>query len=252
MRIISGHQAVYLPWLGLFHKLSLCDVFVYMDTVQYLRNDWNNRNKIRTPQGWTWLTVPIDWRQSPGDALDQIVPRGHDEPGMKDFWQTAHWRTIENNYKNAPFFSDYAGDLRALYMDTVWNRLVDVCWAQFNLMARWFGLDDREIVRMSQVPFEGVKDDLVLDHCLKLGGGGVVFGKLGREYVGVDKFSQRGIKVYFQDYRHPEYRQRFRGFEPYMCALDLVFNHGPASRELLFADNVTRDELRAGAHWENA
>ena len=62
--IISGHQPCYLPWLGYFHKFSLCDKFVYMDTVQYLENDWNNRNKIKTPQGSHWLTVPIDRKKN--------------------------------------------------------------------------------------------------------------------------------------------------------------------------------------------
>ena len=64
--IISGHQPVYLPWLGLFHKMMLCDIFVYMDTVQYLDGDWNNRNKIRTANSELLLSIPIDKKNSKG------------------------------------------------------------------------------------------------------------------------------------------------------------------------------------------
>jgi hypothetical protein len=72
MKIISGHQPTYMPWLGLFHKLSLCDTFVYMDTVQYLEQDWNNRNKIRHSNGWGWLSVPIDRNNSDSSSLNKI------------------------------------------------------------------------------------------------------------------------------------------------------------------------------------
>ena len=71
--IISGHQPVYLPWLGLFHKLHLCDKFVFMDTVQYLDGDWNNRNKIRTANGSIMLTVPIDKQKSKNKRSCKVV-----------------------------------------------------------------------------------------------------------------------------------------------------------------------------------
>jgi len=250
MKIVSGHQPVYLPWLGLFHKLSLCDVFVYMDTVQYLENDWNNRNKIRTPQGWMWLTVPIDRRLTVGKMLEQIIIK-HDNSGERDFWQLLHWQRIVSNYRHARFFDNYSDDLRAMYLDTVWERLIDLCWAQFNLFCQWLGLD-KQIVRMSEYSFEGNKDLLVLDHCRKLRGDAVVFGLQGRNYVNLELFRNEGIKVHFQEYRHPVYEQRFPGFEPHMCVLDLLFNHGPASMEVLGSGNTCYEELVAVGQWEIA
>jgi len=250
MRIVSGHQPVYLPWLGLFHKLSLCDVFVYMDTVQYLEQDWNNRNKIRTPDGWMWLTVPIDHHRSKGSMLNDTVIKGSDAPSDKHFWQRAHWRSIEMNYRKAPHFEDYAEPIRAMYEDTVWTRLVDLCWDQFELFRGWLGLGDTEVVRMSKTAFEGHKDRLVLDHCRKLDGDAVVFGAHGRDYVDLSLFTDVGIHAHFQDYQHPIYPQRFDGFVPNMCILDLFFNCGPESREILLRGNVTVDDLRAGKGWE--
>lgn len=252
MTIISGHQPVYLPWLGLFHKLALCDVFVYMDTVQYLEKDWNNRNKIRTPQGWSWLTVPIDRKQTKGRMLDEIVIRGHEDASAKDFWQAEHWKSIRANYAKTPFFKDYEPDLQRIYVETQWERLIDLCWEQFKLHVQWLGLGDRKIVRMLEMTFEGHKDELVLDHCRKLQGDAVVFGAMGRDYVNVDLFSRHGISVYFQDYRHPEYTQRYPGFEPYMAALDLLMNHGPEAARILMSGNVSREELTAGQHWVSA
>ena len=252
MRIVSGHQSVYLPWLGLFHKLYLSDVFVYMDTVQYLEGDWNNRNKIRTPQGWMWLTAPIDRRASQGHMLDQIVLRGHEDPDAKTFWQKQHWSSIRVNYGKTPFFDDYATELEKMYLGQTWVRLVDLCWAQFNLFRSWLGLDDRRVVRMSEISFSGVKDELVLDHCRKLHGDAVVFGSHGCDYVNTKRFNQAGIQVYFQDYQHPVYRQRFPGFEPYMTILDLLFNYGPDSREVLLRDNISYKELQAGDLWFDA
>ncbi|HNQ50905.1 MAG TPA: WbqC family protein, partial [Candidatus Omnitrophota bacterium] len=77
MVIVSGHQPVYLPWLGLIHKASLCDVFVFMDDVQYLTQDWNNRNMIKSPQGKAiWLTVPVDLKHSASDRLQDILISG--------------------------------------------------------------------------------------------------------------------------------------------------------------------------------
>lgn len=245
--IISGHQPVYLPWLGLFHKLALCDVFVYMDTVQYLSNDWNNRNKVRTPQGWTWLTVPIDRKRTTGRMLDETCVAC--DPVKKDFWQIAHWRTIEKNYAKSPFFAEYAVDLYRMYAESLWTRLIDICWSQFELFSKWLRLD-RKVVRMSEVSFSGTKDRLILDHCLKLGGDSVVLGINGRNYLDISLFRQNGINVYFQEYRHPVYQQRFSGFFPNMCILDLLFNHGPESMNILCSGNITREEIRSGAYWE--
>ncbi len=95
MKIISGHQSVYLPWLGLFHKLSLCDEFVYMDTVQYLHNDWNNRNKIRIPDGDTWLSVPVDRKLSRSEMLDDILIKDQ-SPESRDYWQAKHGKRLED------------------------------------------------------------------------------------------------------------------------------------------------------------
>jgi hypothetical protein len=250
MKVISGHQPVYLPWIGLFHKFHLCDEFVYMDTVQYLKQDWNNRNKIRTPHGSFMLIVPIDKKKS-GSNLDEIYLKTGDLDD-KNFWQNQHLTNIKANYSKTPFFRELFPELENIYLNTIWEKLNDLCWAQFQLFVKFLGMEDKPIVKMSEVEFSGYKDELVLDHCLKLDGDHVVFGTHGRDYVDLDKFHSHGIKVYFQNYNHPVYRQKFEPFEPYMSAIDLFFNHGKVkSREFLLKDNITYTDLRNSTqHWK--
>jgi len=236
--IVSGHQPVYLPWLGLFHKLYLCDAFVYMDTVQYLEQDWQNRNKIRTPHGEMWLTIPIDRTRTAGKMTDQIYIKQTD-------WQEKHWKALLSNYKKTRYWSEYSGPLSHMYLETRWDKLVDLCWEQFSLISEWLGMK-RTIVRLSERQCSGEKDELVLDHCLQLGADQVVFGAMGKNYVRPEIFLQRGIKPCFQDYQHPVYAQRFQGFRPNMTVLDLLFNHGPDSLDILLSGNVSKDSLRRG------
>ena len=149
IKIVSGHQPVYLPWLGLFHKLYLCDVFVYMDTVQYLSGDWNNRNRIKTSQDSLMLTVPINKKKSNSLRLNEI--KIFDENiESRNFWQKSHWKSIEINYSKAPYFDLYKKDLKFMYIDKKWDYLIDLCWYQFNFFREILGLGDKKVVRMSE------------------------------------------------------------------------------------------------------
>ena len=249
MKIISGHQPTYLPWPGLFHKVYLSDAFVYMDTVQYLEQDWNNRNRIRTPHGWTWLTVPIDRKKSKAKSLDQIMIRGHEDPTSKNFWQHEHWKSLLANYKKTPFFDLYADALHAMYVENVWTQLNDLCWAQFQFFLDALSLADREIVRMSEFQFSGHKADLVLDHCVQLKGDAVVFGCQGANYVDPELFTAKGIKIHFQDFTCSPYTQRYKGFEAGLSALDLLMNVGPDSMQVILEGNLTRADLLSDEFW---
>ena len=250
--IISGHQPCYLPWLGVFHKLELCDVFVYMDTVQYLTNDWNNRNKIRVPEGELWLTVPIDKRKTTNARLDRVVISSGNTENPRKNWQRRHWEAIRRNYSGADYFHLYGPELEQMYLSTVWTSLSTLCWAQFQFLLRHFQQDKKTIVKMSEVFFEGRKSDLILSHCLKFSADGVVLGKNGQSYIELKKFKENNIRVYFQNYCHPVYDQRYTQFVPRLSALDLLLNHGPRSREILLSENVTYSDLQNGNHWVNS
>jgi len=225
--ILTAHQPVYLPWLGLFHKIALADTFVSFNRVQYLPKDWNNRNRVRTAAGPVWLSVPVHKKGHRDRPLDEIeIDNG--KP-----WQRKHWRTLEMSYGKAPHYAAYRDFFAAVYARE-WTHLAELN----DHMLRWFletlgiSVDFRFA---SDHDFQGAKSALVLDMCRTLGARTFIFGTHGRDYADVDAFSAAGIDVVFQDYRHPVYPQFQGGFEPYMSIVDLLFNCGPDSLEVIMS-----------------
>src|SRR5437870_12240442 len=104
---IAIHQPQYLPWLGYLDKLDCTDVFVFLDTVQFKKNEWQNRNRIRTAQGWQYLTVPV-LHEFP-QRLDQVRINNQTD------WRRKHLTALETHYRKAPHYDRYAPALRALY-----------------------------------------------------------------------------------------------------------------------------------------
>ncbi len=233
--ILTAHQPVYLPWLGLFHKIALADMFISFDQVQYQPKDWNNRNRIKTPQGCIWLSVPV-LRKGYLDKTISDIEINNTEP-----WARKHWRSLKNAYSKAPYFADYA----AFFEDTYnkrWESLVELN----TYMLRWF-LDALRI----RVPvhsagewqFHGEKSDLVLDMCLQVGANQYIFGALGHDYADVQAFEKAGVKACFQNYSHPVYRQLHGDFVPYLSIIDLLFNCGDESLDILLSGNISSDTL---------
>lgn len=233
--ILTAHQPVYLPWLGLFHKIAISDSFCYFDDVQYLKKDWNNRNKIKTQNGEVWLTVPV-------------LSKGYRRRKIKEIeidnsinWQRKHWKSIYFNYKKAPYFNKYADFFEDLYKKE-WQYLTDLN----EYMLKWF-LKELEIkvdyYKASELNFQGDKSGLVLDMCKKLGADLYIFGALGKDYAKEEDFNREDVKIYFQDYKHPAYNQLHGGFVPYMSIIDLLFNCGGRSLEILMEENITKAEL---------
>ncbi len=233
--ILTAHQPVYLPWLGLFHKIALSDAFFYFNDVQYLEKDWNNRNKIKTKTEAIWLTVPV-------------LSKGYREKKIREIeinnslnWRNKHWKSIYLNYKKAPFFNRYSDFFEDTYKKE-WQYLADLN----EYMLKWFLKElgiNVEYHKASELNFEGHKSDLVLDMCKKLGANLYIFGALGKDYAKEENFNKDGIKIYFQDYKHPEYPQLHNGFLPYMSIIDLLFNCGEKSLGILMQGNITKQDL---------
>ncbi len=234
--ILTAHQPVYLPWLGLFHKIALADVFCFFDAVQYQPKDWNNRNRVKIHNGdVVWLSVPV-------------LRSGYREQKYQDLrinndiaWQRKHWRTLSLNYDKAPYFHLYANGLEGFYQKR-WERLADLNYEMLLYFMEVLGLKV-PVVRASENSFSGAKSDLVFDMCKKLGASAYIFGALGRDYADAESFAARGIAVHFQDYRHPIYPQLYGEFTSHLSIVDLIFNCGPRSLEILMSNNVTREQM---------
>lgn len=235
--ILTAHQPVYLPWLGLFHKIALSDAFCYFDDVQYQVKDWNNRNKIKTASGGAWLTVPVLTKGYRDKKIREI------EINNTIDWRKKHWKSIFLNYKKAPYFDKYADFFEEVYKKD-WQYLADLN----EYMLKWFleqlGIKV-EYSKASELKFAGYKSGLVLDMCKKLKSNIYIFGTLGKDYAEKEKFATAGVKIYFQDYCHPKYKQTGNDFVPYMGIIDLLFNEGDRSLEILMSGNITKQELLA-------
>lgn len=235
--ILTAHQPVYLPWLGLFHKISMADTFVSFNRVQYLPKDWNNRNRIKTAGGPIWLTVPV-------------LKSGHREKPIFEIeinnsirWQKKHWKSILINYGKTPFFKDYADFFEDVYLNREWRYLAELN----DFMLKWFleTLGIRvKFIDARDMSMDGKKSSLVLDMCLRLEAEKYIFGALGRDYADLDAFGRENIRVIFQDYRHPEYPQLHGEFISHLSIIDLLFNCGPESTNIIMSDNITKADLR--------
>jgi hypothetical protein len=224
--ILTAHQPVYLPWLGLFHKISLADTFCFFDDVQYEPRGWNNRNYIKGNNNEkVLLSVPV-------------FSKGHRDKSYLEIqinntinWQKKHWRSIETAYKKSPYFDCYVEELKSFYCQE-WKLLVDLNFAMLKFFLKALNLDV-EVVCMSDSKFDGTKSALVLDMCKKLGASKYVFGALGADYADVGCFKDANIDIEFQKYSHPVYDQASNIFTPNLSVIDLLFNHGEKALDII-------------------
>ncbi len=236
MKIITAHQSSYLPWLGFFHKIALSDVLVVLDGVQFEKNSFSNRNRVKGPQGPFWLTVPVHLKGHLSNKIKDI------KINQDSTWKKDHLKSLEMNYCKAPYFDRYIGFFRSCFAKD-WHNLAEL----IDYMLLWLleQLDiNVEIFKMSDFSFQEKKSDLVLEICRKFEADTYIFGSLGKSYAEADKFKQQGIKIHFQDYKHPEYQQLHGEFTSHLSAIDLLFNHGPKSGQILMEGNLSRKDLR--------
>jgi hypothetical protein len=226
--IVSINQPAYLPWLGYFERIAASDLHIVLDHVQFEKNSFTNRNKIRTRQGWTWLTVPLRTSGAFGDlAIDKIGV----VPGSP--WARKHQRTLAEAYAKAPHFARYRPFLDAIY-ERPWERLAPLLREMTVYFLQELGIETR-LLYSSELGVEGQKSELVRNLCKHVGAKTYLSGALGRDYLDQSSFAEAGVEVRYQDYVHPQYKQAFPGFEPYMGIIDLIANCGPESKSVLLS-----------------
>jgi len=221
-------QPTYLPWLGYFDLLDQVNTFVLLDTVQFEKQSWQHRNRIKTPNGLQWLTVPVLFRGHFGQSIDQVAIR---EP---DFWRK-HQRSLEVNYGRARFFAEYSEPLRSILENgSEQGRLVDLNVGLLRFFADRLKLRT-PLVLASSLNVEGKRTALLANICERLGATEYIspIGSAAYLLDELEVLTSRGIQVSFHNYTHPEYKQLFPPFVPYACILDVLFNEGERSREII-------------------
>ncbi len=223
---VAVHQAQYLPWLGYFDKIARCDAFVFLDNVQYKKREYQNRNRIRTAGGPVWLTVPVVTK---GGFFQKISDVVIDNTAN---WQRKHVKSMEGSYAGCAFYDEYAVKLERFYGER-WERLGELNMEMARFFMEELGIGTRVFVE-SELGTGGVSTGRIVEICHALGATVYVSGAGGAEYMDESMFEANGIGLEYQRYVHPEYRQRYEGFEPYMSIVDLLMNCGGVKgREIL-------------------
>jgi hypothetical protein len=221
--LIAIHQPQYLPWLGYIDKIDKADVFVILDNVQYKKNEWQNRNRIKTAQGCQWMTVPVLYRFP--EKINEV------RINNKENWSRKHLQALITNYSNSTFFDNYRSFFDDIFSHN-WNRLVDINIEIIKFLISTLDLKTKLVIA-SDLKLREEPTERLVDICKILDGNKYLAGKDGNKYMNLELFEEEGIEVIFQDFKHPVYQQLFGDFEPYMSAIDLLFNYGDNSLEIL-------------------
>lgn len=247
MKIVSIHQPAYLPWLGYFHKMMVADTFVILDHVQFEKNSFINRNKIVQPDGREmWLTVPVLSKEKP--TINDILI------DQKTDWPRKHLRALELCYSNCPYwknarlkwFFDYfyeeENEAERTWLNSALGAVNGYLYGIWGIFNPYFMAS-----KDYDPPLTKTKSDLVLEICQRESADIYFSGALGKGYLEEEKFEKDGIKIVYQDYKHPVYEQyqlkNQNEFHPFMSVIDLLLNHGPKSKEIIMESNMTKEQI---------
>jgi hypothetical protein len=219
-------QSNYIPWKGYFDLINFVDEFILFDDVQYTRRDWRNRNRIKTPNGPVWLTIPV---QVKGKYLQKIRETVTSSP----LWSTRHWKTIVQNYSRAPYFEEYRDFFENLYQQSDEKYLSLINERFIRAICRALGIETT-ISRSSDYEVIVGKSERLVHLCKQTGADGYVSGPIAKNYLDKKLFAREHIEVTFMDYSgYPEYHQIYPPFEHSVSIIDLMLNEGPNARNYM-------------------
>ncbi|WP_421787341.1 WbqC family protein [Hyphobacterium sp.] len=219
-------QPTFLPWCGYFALMDAVDLFVFLDDVQFDKRSWQQRNRIKTPNGPLWLTVPVLTK----GRREQSIADAEIQPDAK--FPDSLWRTIEMNFAKAPYADRHLPFLQNI-MTSGHHRLCDLNLALIDWMAGEFGITT-PTVRASATPVNSAKVDRLVALCQAQGVTDYLSPPGSKAYLEAsDAFDTAGIALEYFDYAHPEYTQLHGAFEPNLSALDLLVNEGPRAGDIL-------------------
>ncbi len=216
---VTIHQPQYLPWLGYLDKIDQADLFVVLDSVQFKKNEWQNRNRIRTAQGWQWLTVPVLHKF--GQQVDQVRINPETE------WRSKHLRALEMHYQKAAFARWYLEGLRTIY-GRPWDQLAELNLAILRWLLQAFGITT-PVQRSSDMRLREEPTERLIDICRTVGASRYLAGAGATQYMDLPRFQASGVELELQAFHHPVYPQCYEPFMPGMSAVDLLFGCGDSA-----------------------
>lgn len=219
MKSVAILQSNYIPWKGYFDIINDVDLFIFYDDVQFTKNDWRNRNKIKTPSGTSWLTIPVG-SHIDLKICDVLLPKSN--------WQEKHWKTICQNYSNTPYFNYYSKVFEEIYLGMNWLTLSELNQYIIKRIASDMLSINTQFSDSRAYSAIGAKQDRLLDILRKVGANLYVSGPAAKDYIDIQGFSDAGIELIYKDYSgYPEYNQQYPPYDQYISILDLLFQVGP-------------------------
>ena len=209
-------QSNYIPWKGYFDMIASVDEFILFDDMQFTKNDWRNRNKIKTQNNLLWLTIPVKFSKRFGQKIC--------ETEISDIrWADKHWKTIQTYYGKAKHFSEVGSMLHSLYNDAKkFNKLSQINYFFIHEIARLLGIDTKISFSMDYKLGRGRNENLI-ELLNQAKADLYLSGPSAAEYIDEEVFKKNGIQLQWMSYTgYPEYKQVNQPFEHSVSIIDLL------------------------------
>ncbi len=222
-------QPSYIPWRGYFHQIQKADTFIFYDDVQYDKNGWRNRNRIKTSNSTIWLTIPVQVT-----GLTNIIKEVKIE--TKFNWKKKHLLSIQYAYSKTPFFEEVFPMVEKFYQINT-NLLSDFTIESTIKLADYLGIKNTKFMRSSDIKAEGQKTDRLISLLKEVGATHYISGPSAKDYIEDEKFTSAGITLEYIEYNYPEYSQIYPPFDPQVSVLDLLFMTGKEAPKYIWESN---------------
>lgn len=226
---VAIHQPNYFGWLGFFHKVASCDLFVILDDVQFVRRGYIHRNRIKTPQGVSWLTVPTLNKGHYHAPINEIMP-AYDE-----HWTDKHRRTIQHCYGKCQYFDEVCDRIVDPVLHSAADQLMslaDVGTESIIRVFRYLGIKT-PMVRSSSIDIDASSTQRLIEIVQRFGGRRYLSGQGARKYMAEEMFETNDIELEYASFEMPTYDQPHGPFVPGLSILDTLFCCGRETRNML-------------------
>ncbi len=217
-------QSNFIPWRGYFDLIDDVDLFIYHDDLQYTKGDWRNRNKIKTPQGPVWVTVPVFHKH-----VSQLICETEIDNTRP--WRDKVKNRVSSCYHKAPHFKRYA-DIFFGILDRNFRTISELNIDLNAWIMEELGIKTQTMMSREVAP-RGAKTDRLIDILTKVGATEYLSGPSAKDYIELPKFKDAGIGLAYKSYDYGEYPQLFGPYEQNVTVLDFLFNVGPEARVFL-------------------
>jgi hypothetical protein len=216
--IAALHQPNFMPYIGFFHKMLNCDVFILMDSVQFSKESWINRVKIKTKDGWNWLTVPVLTKHRSDQNISEV------EIDSSRKWKRKVFDALKYNYSKAGHFDDCIGEIQRLLKEDH-SKLMKLNVNLIEYLRSELRISTK-MIYLSELNVEGFASELLVRACRAAGCDTYLSGDGARSYLDEEVFRAAGIRLVYHGFKHPTYNQLHGGFVEGLSSIDLLLNEG--------------------------